>query len=529
MPVLSARAGFEGGVGWSEAPPHTGQHRHHTPVTTQPSNRGFAPARALYPHHVTSHMTPDQFRRHGREVVDWIADYLERVESLPVRSPVEPGQIRDLLPEHPPEQGEPFNALLADLDRVVVPGLTHWQHPNFFAYFPANSSGPAVLGELLSAGLGVQGMLWATSPACTELEQHVLDWLVELLDLPTRFRSDGRGGGVIQDTASGATLVALLAALHRASDGEVGRTGAGGRYAVYGSTQAHSSLEKAVRVAGLGAAALRLVETDPDTLALDPDELRRLVEADRAAGVIPVMVLAAVGTTSTTAMDPVWRIGEVCREFGVWLHVDAAYAGVAAVCPEFRWIHRGVAEYADSYCTNPHKWLLTNFDCDAFWVADRAALVGALSVLPEYLRNSATESGQVVDYRDWQVPLGRRFRALKLWAVLRWYGAQGLRAHIREHVALAQEFAGWVGADDRFEVVAPHPLSLVCFRLRGPDEPNERLLELLNASGRLYLSHTRVRGAHTLRMAIGGTLTERRHVQAAWDTIRHTADTLTAD
>jgi aromatic-L-amino-acid/L-tryptophan decarboxylase len=473
-------------------------------------------------------MTPEEFRRYGREVVDWIARYLERVESLPVRSPLAPGEVRAQLPPHPPEQGEPFDALLADMDRVVVPGLTHWQHPSFFGYFPANASGPAVLGDLLSSGLGVQGMLWETSPACTELEQHVLDWLVELLDLPERFRSAGPGGGVIQDSASSATLVALLAALHRASGGEVGRSGVGsGRYAVYASTQAHSALEKAVRMAGLGAAALRLVDVDPDTLALDAGALRARVAADVAAGVTPVMAMAAVGTTSTTAFDPVAAIGEVCREFGMWLHVDAAYAGVAAVCPELRWVNDGVGEYADSYCTNPHKWLLTNFDADAFWVADRAALVGALSVLPEFLRNRASDSGAVVDYRDWQVPLGRRFRALKLWAVIRWYGAQGLRDHIRSGVDAAQHFAAQVAADRRFELVAPHPLSLVCFRLRGPDGPNETLLHRLNDSGTLYLTHTRVRGAFTLRLAVGATLTQPRHVEAAWDTIRTTADTLT--
>ncbi len=471
------------------------------------------------------HMTPEEFRRHGHRVVDWIADYYQRVESLPVLSPVAPGEVRAALPAHPPETGEPFERLLEDLDRVVLPGITHWQHPSFFAYFPANGSGPAILGDLLSSGLGVQGMLWATSPACTELESHVLDWLAELLDLPERFRSTGAGGGVIQDTASTSVLVALLAALHRGSGGESGRTGVGaGRYAVYASAEAHSAVLKAVRIAGLGDAALRSVEVDPATLALRPDRLADLLAADRAAGRTPVMVVATVGTTSTTAIDPVPEIGALCRPYGCWLHVDAAYAGAAAVCPELRWTHAGVGEHADSYAMNPHKWLLTNFDCDAFWVADRSALIGALSVLPEFLRNTASETGLVVDYRDWQIQLGRRFRALKLWAVLRWYGAAGLRAHIRGHIALAQELAGWVAADPRFELMAPHPLSLVCFRLRGEgadtDAATEALLRRLNDSGAVYLTHTRVRGRYTLRLAIGGTLTERRHVAAAWDLIR---------
>ena len=456
-------------------------------------------------------MTPDEFRRYGRMVVDRIADYWEQVESLPVRSRVVPGEVAAGLPAHPPETGEPVEEVLADLDRVIVPGLTHWQHPAFFAYFPANASGPAVLGDLLSAGLGVQGMLWATSPAATELETVVLDWLAELLDLPGCFRSNG----VIQDTASSALLCALLAALHRCSDGSVRREGVRGRYAVYVSSETHSAAGKAVRIAGLGDAALRVVDVDPDTLALRPDRLGAAVEADVASGVRPVMVVASVGTTSTAAVDPVRAAGELCRRHGIWLHVDAAYAGVAAVCPELRWLNDGL-ERADSYATNPHKWLLTNFDCDAFWVADREALVGALSVLPEYLRNAATASGDVVDYRDWQVPLGRRFRALKLWAVLRWYGAQGLRAHIRAHVALADDFASWVRADPRFEVVAPHPLSLVCFRLRAGDEASEALLRRVNDSGEAYLSHTRVRGDFVLRLAIGAPATERRHVEAAW-------------
>ena len=475
-------------------------------------------------------MTPDEFRRYGRQVVDWIADYWERVESLPVMSRAVPGEIRKLLPEHPPERPEPFEALLGDMDRVVLPGLTHWQHPSFFGYFPANASGPAVLGDLLSSGLGVQGMLWATSPACTELEQHALDWLAELLGLPERFRSDGLGGGVIQDTASSAVLVALVAALHRATGGEARSLGAGGRYAVYASEHAHSAANKAVIIAGLGEHAVRQVRADPRTHALDPAHLRELMAEDAAAGVVPVMVVATVGTTSTTAIDPVGAIGETCRANGAWLHVDAAYAGVAAICPEFRWVNDGVAEYADSYATNPHKWLLTNFDCDAFWVADRAPLLGALSVLPEFLRNAATESGRVADYRDWQIPLGRRFRALKLWAVIRLHGTEGLRAHIRHHVALAAEFASWVGADERFEIAAPHPLSLVCFRLRlagrSPQEQdagNMALMERLNGSGRLFLTHTRTAGRTVLRLAIGGTFTERRHVEQAWDRIRETA------
>ncbi len=461
-------------------------------------------------------MTPDEFRRHGRQVVDWIADYYERIESFPVLSQVQPGAVRSGLAPKPPERGEPFEDVLRDLDEVLLPGITHWQHPSFFAYFPANASGPAILGDLLASGLGVQGMLWATSPAATELETLVLDWLADLLHLPERFRSDGAGGAVIQHSASDAALVALLAALHRVSGGRTEPAGvAAGRYTVYTSGQTHSSVEKACRIAGLGSDALRKIEVDPATLAARPDHLRELVAADVAAGMTPALVVASVGSTGTGAVDPVAELASIARDNGAWLHVDAAWAGVAAVAPELRWLNDGV-EYADSYCTNPHKWLLTNFDCNAFWVADRAPLVGALSILPEYLRNTATESGAVIDYRDWHVPLGRRFRALKLWAVIRWYGAEGLRAHIRTHVELAQEFASWVAADDRFEIVAPHPLSLVTFRLRAGDEATRALMDRVNASGELYLTHTVVNGNVALRMAIGAPLTERRHVEAAW-------------
>jgi aromatic-L-amino-acid decarboxylase len=362
-------------------------------------------------------------------------------------------------------------------------------------------------------------MLWATSPAATELETHVLDWLATLLGLPERFRSMSAGGGVIQHSASDAALVALLAALHRVSGGATETGGVGTeRYTVYTSAQTHSSVEKACRIAGLGSAALRKLDVHPETLSVRTEHLAELLARDVADGFTPALVVASVGATGTGAVDPIGILADLAHEYGAWLHVDAAWAGVAAVCEEFRWINAEVGR-ADSYCTNPHKWLLTNFDCDAFWVADRSALIGALSILPEYLRNSATESGAVFDYRDWHVPLGRRFRAIKLWAVLRWYGADGLREHIRGHVALAQEFASWVRADHRFELVAPHPLSLVTFRLTAGDDATRAVMDAVNASGAAYLTHTLVNGQVALRMAIGSTLTERRHVQAAWRSI----------
>ena len=479
---------------------------------------GAAVQHVTYVVPVAGHMTPEEFRRYGHDVIDWIADYQERVESFPVLSQSLPGAIRAQLPAHPPEQGEDFAAVLADVDRVIMPGITHWQHPSFFAYFPSNTSGPAILGDLLSSGLGVQGMLWATSPAATELETHVMDWLGELLGLPAKFRSDGSGGGVIQHSASDAALVALLAALHRVSGGASEFRGAaadGRQYAVYTSGQTHSSVEKACRVAGLGSAALRRIDVSPDTLAARPEHLRQLLAADRAAGVVPALVVASVGATGTGAIDPVGELAALAHEFGAWLHIDSAWAGVAAVCPELRWILDGV-EQADSICTNPHKWLLTTFDCDAFWVADRSALLGALSILPEYLRNTASESGAVIDYRDWQVPLGRRFRSLKLWSVIRWYGAEGLRDHIRGHVALAQHFAALVEQDDRFEMLAPHPLALVTFRLTAGDDANRAAMNRVNASGQAYLTHTLVNGVVALRLAVGSPTTERRHVDAVF-------------
>ena len=470
------------------------------------------------------HMTPEEFRRYGRQMVDWIADYYENVESMPVLSRSKPGQIRASLPAHPPADGEAFESILKDVGDLILPGVTHWQSPNFFAFFPANTSGPAILGELLSAGLGVQGMLWATSPACTELETHVLDWLVEMLGLPEKFLSSGTGGGVIQDSASGAALCALLAARERSTGFTSNEQGCDGSLVAYTSSQAHSSIEKAVKIAGLGRENLRLIDVD-DHWAMRPDLLAEQIEKDRQAGRVPFFASATVGTTSSNGIDPLPEIGGICNDHNIWLHVDAAMAGTAALCPEFRWIQKGL-ELADSYCFNPHKWMFTNFDCDCFYVADRNTLIRTLSILPEYLRNQATESGAVIDYRDWHIPLGRRFRSLKLWFVIRHYGVEGLQTHVRRHVALAQMFANWVKADDRFELVIPPPLNLVCFRHRGGDKINQRLMNRLNQSGDIYLTHTGMHDQITLRFCVGQTGTERRHVEQAWRRIQEEVEAL---
>lgn len=466
-------------------------------------------------------MTPEEFRRAAHATVDWVADYLERIEEFPVLARVQPGEIRDGLAEHPPPTGESWDRILGDLDELILPGITHWQAPDFFAFFPANSSGPAVLGDLVSSGLGVQGMLWATSPACTELETLVLDWLVDMCHLPRGFSSRSDGGGVIQDSASSATLVALLAARERATHGQANRHGAGGDLTVYTSVHGHSSIDKAVRIAGLGSERLRHIPVGADH-AMDVGELEAAIIGDRAEGLTPTAVVATIGTTSSTAIDPVAEIAQVCRDHGVWLHVDAAYAGTAAVLPDMRWILDGV-ERADSYVFNPHKWMLTNFDCSAFYVADRAGLVDTLSILPEYLKNQASASGGVFDYRDWQVPLGRRFRALKLWFVLRSFGVEGVQAHVRRGIDLAQELAGWVEAEPDFEVAAPHPFGLVCFRHTGGDGANQRILEAVNGSGEAYITHTVLDGAYTLRVAIGAPGTEKRHLAELWERIRRAA------
>jgi len=470
------------------------------------------------------HMTPDEFRRHGHAMVDWIAGYYARIESYPVLSRAEPGQIRASLPENPPSKGESFDAILGDIEKLIVPGITHWQSPNFYAYFPSGGSAPSILGDLLSCGLGVQGMLWATSPACTELETHVLDWLVDMLGLPRKFLSAGSGGGVIQDTASSASLCALLAARERATDFASNQRGGDGKLVAYTSSQAHSSIEKAAQIAGLGRQNLRVIPVD-ENFAMLPAALLGQIKEDRQAGMVPCFVSATAGTTSSNAFDPLPSIGPICREQNVWLHVDAAMSGTAALCPEFRHIHHGL-EFADSYCFNPHKWMFTNFDCSCFYVADRKALIQTLSILPEYLRNKASDAGMVIDYRDWQIPLGRRFRSLKLWFVIRHYGIEGLQHHVRQHVKLAQQFAQWVRQDDRFELAAPAPLNLICFRHQGGDEINQKIMDRLNRSGDLYLTHTKLNGKITLRICIGQANTEARHVERAWQRIQQEAGKL---
>lgn len=479
-----------------------------------------------------SRMTPDEFRRHGHEMVDWIADFLAGVGDERVFPEVEPGDVRAQLPEHPPTEVESFDDVMADLERVIVPGLTQWQHPGFFAWYPSNLSYPSILGELMSAGLGINAMAWATSPAATELETLMLDWMHELLDLPADFRSTSEhGGGVIQGTASEATLVAMLAARWKATAGAVNVDGDTTRLVGYSTSQAHSSIEKGFRIAGVGTARFRVVPHD-DEFAMRADALADMIAADRAAGLQPFFVCATRGTTSSMAFDPVPAIAEVCEAEGLWLHVDAAMAGIAGLVPELRWVNDGL-ERADSYTTNPHKWMGINFDCNLFWTVDRAALIGALSILPPYLQSDAAAAGAAIDYRDWQIPLGRRFRALKLWFSLRTEGVAPVQTMIREQVAWTQEVAGLVGADDRFEIVAPHPLNLVCLARRSDGEPDDidraneltdALIAAANATGTALYTRTVLDGRSVLRISIGASSTTRDDVIAAWHTLRDLAD-----
>ena len=470
-------------------------------------------------------MEINEFRRAGHELVDWMADYLKDVERLPITPDVKPGDIRRSLPASPPQAAEPTEQLMNDFGRLILPGMTHWGHPGFFAYFPSNASPPSMLAEMLTAALGAQCMSWQTSPAATELEQVTMEWLRQMLALPEGLT------GVIQDTSSTATLVALLTARERATGFAAaihGLQGVERRLIVYTSRERHSSVDKAVRLAGYGIESLRLIDLD-DAYAMRPDALEQAIQADIAQGLVPAVVVATTGTTGSTAIDPLRPIGEICRRHGIWLHVDASYAGTAAILPEKRWILDGV-EFADSFVFNPHKWMLVNFDCSAYFVKDVDALLRTFSASPEYLRTA--HDAEVANFRDWGIQLGRRFRALKLWWVIKSYGVEGLQAIIRRNCEWAESVAGWVRADSRFELMAPVPLGLVCFRLRareGEDEAevNERNRELLarvNATRQVYVSHTALDGRYTIRMAIGARATELRHVEEAWALIAASAE-----
>jgi len=471
-------------------------------------------------------MEIDEFRRQAHEMVDWMADYMAGVEAYPVRAQVPPGEIAARLADGPPVEGEDMGAIFADFQRDVMPGITHWQHPSFFAYFPANSSPPSVLAEMLTATLGAQCMLWQTSPAATEMETRVLDWLRQMCGLPEGF------AGVIQDSASSATLCALLTARERATGWRGNEAGLAGQPAltVYGSEQAHSSIDKDVMIAGLGRDNLRKLPVDAD-FALRPEALEQAIAADIAAGRKPACVVATVGSTGVGAVDPLRAVGEICRRHGAYLHVDAAWAGSALILPEWRWMIDGI-EAADSFVFNPHKWLFTNFDCSAHFVREPDDLVRTLSILPEYLKSR--ETGEVIDYRDWSVPLGRRFRALKLWFVIRHYGVACLQRRIARHIELAREAAAWVEAAEDFELLAPCNIALFNFRYRPAgiddsdvlDRLNEALLHQLNDSGALYLTQNKVGGAYAIRFAVGQTGTEQRHVEAAWQAIQATARAL---
>ncbi len=467
-------------------------------------------------------MPPAEFRTHAHALADWIASYFERVETLPVRPPVRPGDLRGALPAEAPEAGEPFERIAADLDRLILPAATHWNHPGFFAYFAITGSAPGVLMEFVSAALNQQAMLWRTSPAATELEEVTMRWLARLLRLPDEFQ------GVIYDTASISTLHALAAA-REALVPDVRRRGLAGRPdlgapRVYCSEHAHSSVDKAVIALGLGHEGLRRVPADAEFRMRIP-ELERAIAGDRAAGRLPIAVVATVGTTSSTSVDDVAAAAEVCRRENLWLHVDAAYAGVMAMVPEFAWMRAGF-DHADSLVVNPHKWLFTPFDLSALFTRRMDVLKAAFSLTPEYLKTP--EAAVANNLMDTGIPLGRRFRALKLWAILRYFGAQGLRERLREHVRLAQVFAGWVDASPDFERVAPAPFSVVCFRARPAaiahdeaalEQLNARILDRVNASGEVFLSHTKLGERYVLRVAIGNLKTEERHVRRAWDLV----------
>ncbi|MCF8369548.1 MAG: aminotransferase class I/II-fold pyridoxal phosphate-dependent enzyme [Bacteroidales bacterium] len=463
-----------------------------------------------------------EFRKQAHQFVDWMADFLENIEELPVKSQVMPGEIIDQLPISPPLEPESMDTIFHDFQKIILPGITHWQSPNFFAYFPANSSYPSLLAEMLTATLGAQCMVWETSPAAAELEELVLNWIKKMIGIPENFH------GVIQDTASTATLTALLTAREKISSYRINEKGFDDKkFRVYCSSETHSSIEKGVKIAGLGKENLVKIEVD-ENFAIQTEKLEKAIIEDIQNGYIPVCIIASIGTTGSTAIDPLKPLGEIAAKYKIWLHVDAAFAGTALILDEYKWMIEGI-EQADSFVFNPHKWMFTNFDCSAYYVKDKDALLNTFSINPEYLRTKT--AGQVNDYRDWGIQLGRRFRALKLWFVIRNYGINGLQEKIREHISLAKEFELWVDENEDFELITPRTLSLVCFRYNPSgikneeaiNQMNEKLLHSINSQGKMFLSHTRLNGKYTLRMVFGQTNVERKHVSRAIKIIGQTS------
>ncbi|GMY38302.1 tyrosine/DOPA decarboxylase 2-like [Fagus crenata] len=487
--------------------------------------------------HPINPLDPDEFRRQGHMIIDFIANYYQNIERYQVLSQVEPGYLKKLLPESAPYHPEPIETILQDEQKYIIPGITHWQSPNYFAYFPSSGSIAGCLGEMLSTGFNVVGFNWMSSPAATELECIVMDWLGEMLKLPKSFLFSGNGGGVLQGT----TCEAILCTLTAARDQMLNRCGRDkmGNLVVYGSDQTHSALQKAAQIAGIHPKNFRVIKTTKSTsFGLCPNSLRDAIHEDVQAGFVPFFLCATVGTTSTNAIDPIGPLCEVAKDYSIWVHVDAAYAGSACICPEFRHFIDGI-EGANSFTLNAHKWFFTTLDCCCLWVKDPSALINSLSTNPEFLRNKATDSKQVVDYKDWQITLSRRFRAMKLWLVLRSYGVGNLRNFLRNHVKMAKRFEELLRHDNRFEVVAPRNFALVCFRFlpwsNGGDNYhdvecanvlNQKLLESINGSGQVYMSPSVVDKVYIIRCAIGATLTEERHVVGAWKVVQEHADAL---
>lgn len=474
-------------------------------------------------------MDAAEFRRRGKEMVDYVADYLENIEKRQVYPDVEPGYLRSLIPEEAPEEAESYEDVVKDIERVIMPGVTHWHSPYFYAYFPTAHSFPAMLADMLCGAIGCIGFSWAASPACTELETVMMDWLGKMLKLPEDFLAgtEGKGGGVIQGTASEATLIALLAArskivkLIQADHPDRSETDIISKLVAYSSDQAHSSVERAGLIGGV---RMKKIPTD-DKFSVRGAVLHKFLKEDRAAGLIPFFFCATLGTTPSCAFDCITELGPICNAETIWMHIDAAYAGSAFICPEFRPLLNGV-EFADSFNFNPHKWLLVNFDCSAMWVKKRSDIIGAFKMEPLYLKHDHQESGLVTDYRHWQIPLGRRFRSLKMWFVFRMYGLKGLQAYIRKHVTLAKEFESLVRADQRFDISADVVLGLVCFRLKGSNELNETLLKRINSARKIHLVPCQLAGKFVLRFAVCARTTESRHVQEAWSHISHLASEL---